>query len=174
MASFDEKVKNIAQSTHDINAATDQFAVSQPPFHAHTGADSSKINFNNLKNRNEFLNIVIQGTSAATTGNYGVIFIAPYTCMFIGATEVHQALGTGGACTVQIEKLVGTTASGSGTALLSTGFDLAAAINTTQTGKLAFAASNTFGLNKGDRLGLVITGTPTSVAQVVIVIQLKY
>ncbi len=167
--------REIAQQVHDENSTIDQFAVSQTPFHTHNGADSPQVNFANLTGRFEFLNEVLPGASAATASNYGVIFIAPYRCQFMGATEVHAVLGTdGSAVTLQIEKLQGTTASGSGTNLLASGFNLKGTINTVQTATLAVLPKTTFNLHKGDRLGLVLTGTPTSVSQVVIVVQLSY
>lgn len=170
MANFVE----IAQDNLEKNQTIDQFGVAQVPFHVHNGADSQQINFKNLVGRFEFLNEVLPGTSAATSGNYGVIFTAPYKCSFMGATEVHSTKGTGGACTLQIEKLTGTTATGSGINLLATPFDLTAVINTVQKGMLAIVPKTVLSLNAGDRLGLSLTGTPTSVAQVCVVIQLSY
>lgn len=175
MSDFETKVAKIAQDTYDQNAASDQFGVSQVGYHRHTGNDAPKISFTDLKNRFEFLNEVLPGSSAATAGNYGAIFIAPYPCIFMGATEVHGALGTdGGAVTLQIEKLIGTSATGSGINLLASGFNLKGTINTVQTAILGFLPNLTFNLKKGDRLGLSLTGTPTSVSQVVIVVQLSY
>ena len=168
-------MRNTAQQVHDENATSDQFAVSNTPYHTHNGADSQQVNFKNLVGRFEFLNEVLPGTSAATAGNYGVIFTAPYKCTVMGATEVHQTAGSdGSAVTLQIEKLQGTTASGSGINLLASGFNLKGAANTVQTAHLAIVKKTTFSLNIGDRLGLALTGTPTSVAQVCIIIQLSY
>lgn len=167
-------IEDIAQNNLEKNQTVDQFGVAQIPFHAHTGADAQQINFKDLIGRFEFLNEVLPGTSAATAGNYGVIFTAPYKCKFMGATEVHSTKGTGGACTLQIEKLIGTTATGSGINMLSSPFDLTAVINTVQKGILSIVPKTTFALNPGDRLGLSLTGTPTSVAQVCVVIQLSY
>lgn len=168
-------MRSIAQDVLNENETSDQFAVAQTPYHTHNDADSPAVDYSNIKNRLETLHVVISGTSAATAANYGMIFIAPYTAMFVGAYEVHGTLGTSGsAVSVQIEKLVGTQASGSGTSLLAAGFNLKSAINTVQTASLAVITKNNFALNKGDRLGLVLTGTPTSVAQLVIVAQLQY
>lgn len=169
------RIEKGAQDVHNYNANADQFAVAQVPFHTHNDSDSPKLYFSNLLDRFEFINEVLPGTSAATAGNYGVIFIAPYPCTFIGATEVHAVLGTdGSAVTLQIEKLTGTTASGSGTSLLATGFNLKGTINTVQTAQLAAITRPSFNLVKGDRLGLKLTGTPTSVSQVCVIIQLSY
>lgn len=170
-----QQAQQQAQQVHDENATADQFAVSQTPFHTHNGADSQRVNFNDLVQRSEFVECFLLGSSAATAANYGVFWIAPYKCTFLGATEVHAVLGTdGSAVTLQVEKLTGTTATGSGTNLLASGFNLKATINTVQTAKLAASATTTFNLAKGDRLGLSLTGTPTSVSQVVVVCQLMY
>ncbi len=159
----------------DKNSGINQFAVTQTPFHTHNGLDSPSVSFQNLSNRSEILHVVIFGTQAATAGNYNVFFTAPYKCLFMGATEVHSVLGTdASAVTLQIEKLTGTTASGSGTNLLSAGFNLKGTINTVQTANLALIPNTNFNLAIGDRLGLSLTGTPTSVANVVIVVKLSY
>jgi len=175
MNELEDKVQDLITTDRENTDTQNQFGVAQIPFHTHNGADSPQVSFANLVNRSEFLHIVLAGTSAATSGNYGVFFTAPYACAFIGATEVHSTAGTDlGAVTLQIEKLIGTTASGSGINLLATGFDLKGTANTVQTGVLAFKVANTFTLAKGDRLGLSLSGTPTAVAQVVVVCQLSY
>src|SRR5216684_2033476 len=160
----EDHIRSIAQDVMNENQTTDQFAVAQTPYHTHNGADSQNVSYANIVNRLETLHIVLPGTSAATAANYGMVFIAPYTAMFTGAFEVHGTKGTdGSAVTVQIEKLTGTQASGSGTVLLATGFDMKGTINTVQTASLASIARNNFALKKGDRLGLVLTGTPTAI-----------
>lgn len=157
----------------DTDNAVNQFGMSNTPFHTHNGLDSKFVNFQNLTNRNEILHVIIPGTSAATKTNYGVFFIAPYACIFSGAWEVHQTAGTISP-TLQIEKLTGTTASGSGINLLANAFDLTVAANTVQYGKLAQISNSNFNLAIGDRLGLVAGGTYTTVAQVCVIIKLNY
>lgn len=173
MASLQQKIQTGAQEVHNVNSTVDQFGVSQTPFHVHDGAGSPKVSFQNLKNRNEFLHVIVQGTSAATSTNYGVFFIAPYNCVFLGATEVHSTAGSS-TPTLQIEKLMGTTATGSGINLLAFPFTLNGTANTVQTGIKAYVPSTNFSLAKGDRLGLSVSGTLTNVAQVCVIIQLSY
>lgn len=159
----------------DQNNGVNQFGVTQTPYHTHNGLDSPPVSFQSLRNRNEIVSVVLPGTSGATAGNYGVFFIAPMKCLFVGAMEVHGTKGTdGSAVSLQIQKLTSTTAIGSGTNLLSTAFDLKGTINTVQTGVLAKIINSNFNLALGDRLGLSLTGTPTSVAQVCVMIQLSY
>lgn len=163
------------QDAIDDNNGINQFGVTETPYHTHNNLDSPSVSFQNLTNRNEILHLVLPGTSAATAGNYGVFFIAPYKCVFMGATEVHGTKGTDGSpVSLQIEKLTGTTASGSGTSLLATAFDLKGTINTVQNAVLRKVPNSNFNLSIGDRLGFVLTGTPTSVAQVCVIVKLSY
>lgn len=163
------------QQIYDDNQTADQFGVSQTPFHTHNGSDSPSVDFQYITGRFEFLNEVLPGTSAATAGNYGVIFTAPYACTFVGATEVHSVKGTdGSAVSLQIEKLISTQATGAGTNLLGVPFNLKGTINTVQNAVLAILPQRTFSLKKGDRIGLSLTGTPTSVSQVCVIIKLNY
>lgn len=104
---------------------------------------------------------VIQGTQAATAANYGPFFIADRAYEIVEAREAHTAVGTGGACTLQVEKLTGTQAPGAGTTVLAASFNLVGTANTVQTQ----SGSNKI-INAGDRLSLKLTGTPTSVANV--------
>lgn len=167
--------KQTPQQIYDDKQTVDQFGVSQVGFHTHNGSDSPVVSFKNLTNRILILTPIIIGSSAATNSNYGVFFTAPFTCMFTDATEVHSVKGTdGSAVTLQIEKLTGIQATGAGINLLGIPFDLKGIINTAQISILAVLSQKTFTLNKGDRLGLSLTGTPTSLSQVVLTIQLEF
>lgn len=167
--------KQTPQEIYDANQTIDQFGVSQVGFHTHNGSDSPTVNFKNISNRIIILTPIIVGSSAATNSNYGVFFTAPFTCIFTYANEVHSVKGTdGSAVSLQIERLIGTQATGAGINLLGTPFDLKGTINTQQTGIFAVLPQKSFTLNKGDRLGLSLTGTPTSLSQVVLTIQLEF
>lgn len=111
---------------------------------------------------------VIQGAQAVTTTNYGPFFIADRAYEIVEAREAHTAAGTGGACTVQVERLTGTTAPGSGTVMLAAAFNLVGTANTVQT-----QSGSNNRLNTGDRLSLKLTGTPTSVANVSVDVVLR-
>lgn len=182
MDDFEQKVTDVVNNVLDENSATNQFALSQTPYHTHNGADSQKVDFKDLQNRNEFLNINLMGFQGQTSNNWGVIFTAPYACNIIGATEVHQtAESTSTTMTVQIEKLTGTQASGSGTSLLLNPFNLKAAANTIQTGILnttsVKTSKNVFNFQIGDRIGLVLTTTGSASNTLVgvnIIIRLQY
>jgi allophanate hydrolase subunit 2 len=53
-------------------------------------------------------------------------------------------------------------------------FNLAATANTVQTASRAKIINANFNLAKGDRMGLSLSGTPTTLANVVVMILLKY
>lgn len=114
----------------------------------------------------------LKSTEGATAANYGTFFTADKTYNLVSANEVHGTKGTdGSAVSLQIEKLTGTTAAGSGTVLLSTAFNLKGTINTVQYGALVTTGATV--LNSGDRLALKLTGTPTAVADLVATVFLE-
>lgn len=159
----------------DRAAQADQYGVSQTPFHTHNGSDSNRVSFGDLTNKQLIIPVMLAGTAPATAGNYGIFYTAPFQCRFFSANEVHATAGTdGSAVTVQIEKLTGTTVPGSGTVLLSSGFNMKGTINTVQYGTLGSIQKTNFSLAKGDRLALKLTGTPTTVANAVFTITLVF
>lgn len=142
--------------------------------HDHDGINSPRIREQHIYRRRQRINITLPGSSAATSANWGAVFMATDPCRVRAVYEFHSALGTdGGAVTMQVEKLTGTTAPGSGTVILATAFNLKAAINTMQ--KAAFVgARSTRTLDYGDRLGIKPTGTLTSLAGVLIIIEVEF
>lgn len=93
---------------------------------------------------------VLQGSAAATAGNWNHFFIAPYKCVVLSFDAVWStAAGAGG--TLQLEKLTGTTAKGSGTDLLTTAIAVDGTANTVANGVLS-ATKATVELATGDRL----------------------
>ncbi len=101
-------------------------------------------------------------------------FIAPEPLEVVEIHEIHTTLGTGaGDVTLQVERLQGTEApGGNGDALLATTVDLKAANNTRQAPALTATTAN-LQLAAGDRLGVDISGTTTSVAGVVVTVLLR-
>lgn len=127
-----------------------------------------------LKNKRIFVEHTIIGADAATAANYGTFWIAPVKCTVVNVWEVHETAGSdGGAVTLDVEKLDGTTAPGSGDSVLASTIDLKATANTVQTATITTTLADR-NLAKGDRLALVDTGTLTSVANVTVVIELKH
>lgn len=114
----------------------------------------------------------LKNTDPATAANYGQFYIADKAFSIVSVVEVHGTLGTdAGAVTLNLEKLTGTTAAGSGTTVLSTALSLKTTINTVQYGALK-STQGVVVLNRGDRLAAKLTGTPTAVANLVMVVYL--
>lgn len=98
------------------------------------------------------------------------IFIADAAYLVTAIREVHGTASSSG--TLQIEKLTGTTAAGSGTNMMTGTINLAATANTVVSGTLT-ATTATLTLAVGDRIGGVLGGTLTSLAGCSIVITLQ-
>jgi len=102
-----------------------------------------------------------------------VFFIAPVAMKVLGVQEVHSTLGTSGsAVTGDVVKCTGTQAIGSGVTVVSATADLKGANNTVQSLSPSATVANTL-LAAGDRLGFVLGGTATSVAGVVITVDVE-
>lgn len=115
----------------------------------------------------------LNDTAAQTAANYGTIFTAlkrGYEVLVVG--EIHGTLGTdAGAVTLQLEKLTGTTAKGSGTNILVTAFNLKSTINTLVRKEGSDLTNKTLAV--GDRLAWKTSGTLTALKDVHITIYLK-
>lgn len=171
------EARQIAEQVYNTKGTL--FGVAQIPDHDHNGISSNAVPFDNIVQRNYTLTWNLPGITPQTTTNYGVIFTAPFACTVLSATEVHQTAGSdGSAVTLQLEKLTGTTAPGGGTVTLGTAFNLRATANTVQTSfTLNTAPSSGIRyqtLAIGDRLALKLTGTPTAVANVTVVITIQF
>ena len=120
-----------------------------------------------------YITITLPGTTAATAANYNHFFIARHPCEILVVKEVHGTAGTdAGAVTLDIEKLTGTTAAGSGDSILVAGFNLKGTANTVQSKSGADLTGQT--LVEGDRLALEDTGTLTNVANLNVTLYLKH
>ncbi len=123
-----------------------------------------------------FVQETLPGTTAQTAGNYKIFFTATRPCFVIGVSEVHGT-ANGGACTLQIERLIDITAAGSGTDLLTTAFDLNATANTPQYAGLRGGSKliPQTGLNQGDRLALKIaSGSVSGIVNLNVTVELQY
>lgn len=120
------------------------------------------------------LTFFLPGTSSQTAGNYGVIFTAPNAFQVISIIEVHSTAGSdGGAVTLDVEKLTGTTAPGSGTSILKTTFNLKSTANTPVTKEgFDLATDRTFSPN--NRLGIKTSGTLTALQGVSVTILCRW
>lgn len=145
------------------------------PFHTHTKFDMNPVVFSDIDQKHLYIPWTIPGVQAATSTNYNPFFIVPVSNMRVYAFyEVHSIAGTAaGSVTLQLEQLTGTTAPGSGNAILGTALSLKATANTVQTATLTTTAAYV-GLSKGYRLGLVSSGTLTTLANVSVLVDLIF
>ena len=166
-----EQLNNQIDSRIKEREIQNQFQVVPIAAHTHNGVDSSSISFTNIVNKNIAFAYTLPGATAATSGNYSIFFISPVATVVQGIQEVHTTAGTdSGTVTLNVEKLTGTTAPGSGTNLIATALSLKATANTVQTATLT--TQSLLSLGAGDRLALVLVGTPTAVANVTVTINL--
>ena len=123
-------------------------------------------------NPTPFARVTIPGTAAATAANYGYFYVADRPLIVSGVTERHETAGSaGGAVTVMLKKSPSGTTIASGVDTLSAGINLKGTADTNQSGTLAATAAITLAV--GDALGLVTTGTLTSVAGVHVTVNLR-
>jgi hypothetical protein len=100
----------------------------------------------------------------------GPVFIADDYYQLVAVNRVFGTASTSG--TLQLEKLTGTTAPGSGTSMLTGTVALSGTANTVVAGTLVSSAA-TLQLAPGDRIGFVIAGTMTSLATANVTLSLK-
>ena len=121
------------------------------------------------------ITVVLNGTQAATSGNYGVFFVNRIGKVMTMSeiVEVHGTAGTdAGDVTLQIERLQNTESSGNGNDLLSIAFNLKGTANTIQNGDLV-SDNSVLVIEPNDRLGLSLSGTPTNVDDLIVTVYLQ-
>lgn len=164
----EEQIQELGQRVGSIEAQ-----LKLPPTHYHNGFDSNQISYMDIYQKKLYVHHNIEGTNAATAAYYSVFFIVPVPCLVVSFQEVHQTAGTdAGAVTLDLEKLTGTTAPGSGVTALNATLSLKATANTVQAATITFTAANKT-LAAGDRIALKLTGTPTALANVTILLGLQ-
>jgi hypothetical protein len=100
-------------------------------------------------------------------------FIADAAYQVTAIREVHSTAGSDATPpTISVSKDTGTAAPGAGTGLLTAALSLHATANTVQTGSLS-ATKSDLQMAAGDRLSVVLTGTLTALAGVVVTVSLK-
>ena len=124
-----------------------------------TGTVEGTMNFVNGFQINGDAGIIIKDTALTATDATRVIMICTRPMKMTAVKAVFSTASSSG--TITVEKLTGTTAPGSGTVLLTGTIALSGTANTVASGTLiATTASLTFAT--GDRFGIVIAGTMTS------------
>jgi hypothetical protein len=106
----------------------------------------------------------------ANSASGDAVFIAPRAYQVTIVRAVWRTAG-GSAAAATLEKLTGTTAPGSGTAILTSAFDLTGTANTVGSGALSGTVGN-LQLAAGDRLGVKLSGTLTALAGLNLTVQL--
>ena len=126
--------------------------------------------FENIENKDmQSVTVRLKSTDAATAGNYGTFFIAtrPYEVM-----EIHAIWATASTSgTLNVERLTGTTAEGSGDDIIGTAVAMSGTANTVNVKKTSDITNRQ--LATGDRLALVDAGTLTNQVNLVVTVVLK-
>lgn len=166
-------IEEIAQALA-VYSKKNVYEFSNIPVHAHTGTDTTQIEFLNILNKRFYIACNLAGALAQTASQFGVVFIAPRACNVLSITEVHNVAGTnGGAVTLNVEKLTGTQNLDAGVEVLSSPFNLKGTANTVQYGTMTTVLTSKQ-LAKGDRLALKDAGTLTTLSDVCVIIELSY
>lgn len=137
--------------------------------HKHNGYDASRIDWNDLSRKKVLVHHTIIAGDAATAGNFGVIWIAPYKC-FLSSLRVSYAV-TSATGTLQLEKLTSTQAPDSGTNMLESAVSLSSTANTVISGTPSNTPSNKT-LDAGDRLCLKDAGSLVGLSNLTVVVEL--
>lgn len=167
-----DHIRDTAQEVFNSNATMNQYSVANVPFHVHNGMDSNRVNQSDLTNKSLIVTYTLEGLLAQTASNYSIFFMAPFSMTVSLIQEVHTT-ANGGALTLGVEKLTGTTAPGSGVNITATTFNLNATANTPQTVRLSTVIGSVQ-MAQGDRLSLVKTGTPISIANILLTLIINY
>ena len=129
--------------------------------------------FENIDNKDGFvITVNLEDTKPQTSSNYGMFFTAHIPCEVLTTVEKHGTAGTdASAVTLQIERLTGTTAKGSGDSILKTAFNLK---NTAYTHtKYSGSDLQNRQLKVGESLSLKSSGTLTALKDLQVTVYLK-
>jgi hypothetical protein len=140
--------------------------------HKHNGFDAPKIEYRDINKKKLFFTETVYGTAAATAANFQTFLIVPADGVLTGFREVHSIAGTdGGAVTLDLEKLTGTTAPGSGVSMLGATLSLKTTKDTVQIGTFTTTLANR-SVVAGDRLALKTSGTLTGLIDVTVLVEI--
>jgi len=115
----------------------------------------------------------IYGATAQTAANYGFIFTTRHPIEIMRITEVHSVAGNdAGSVTLDVKKVPSGTAIASGVTLLSSTFSLKSTANTPVI-KEGVSLSINRQLKENDSIGLVSSGTLTTLSGVCVTIYYK-
>jgi hypothetical protein len=121
----------------------------------------------------KYITYSINGDTAQTATNYGIMFIARHPIEIMRVTETHRTAGTDvGAVTLDVKKASSGVAIASGTSLLSSTFSLKSTADTPVV-KEGSNLSSSRTLKENDRIELVVSGTLTDLSDVNVTIYYK-
>ena len=134
--------------------------------------ETDQIDFRFLRGKKLYVHHTLFGSNPDVAANYDVFFTVPFECT---VTEIRVTWGTAGSSssTLDFEKLTGTTATNSGSAMLASTVDTTAAANTVTTPVLTATIAN-LQLSRGDRIAIKDGGTLTSLANLSVVVELTF
>jgi len=146
-----------------------------------TEQDLQNVNkWNEITDKDGFyITVSLPGVLSQTTGYYDQFFIARQPIEVLRVSEVHTTAETAeGSAYLDIEKLTGTTAPGSGTSILASEqyFDLKSTANTVSNRENFTGLSSARQLKENERLALKDLGTATlsSLTGVQVTLYCKY
>ena len=168
-----QQISDYIEQQLDAREVNNAYNPSLVPPHTHNGSDSNSFPATNLTNNQVIVSFTLPGSSAATAANYSAFYLVPFPLRLLSAYEVHTVAGSSSPCNLNLERLTGTLAPNHGIALLSQFFVLTATANTVQFGT-PYPTSPTVNFNKGDRVGLALSGTPTSVTNMTVTLVFSY
>jgi len=116
------------------------------------------------------ISAVLPGTAPQSAANFGKFFVADKKCILLGVRAAWTTASTSG--TLQIQRLQGTEAKGSGDDLLSSTIAMSGTAETANSGTLTTTMAYRT-LNAGDRLCLESAGTLSSGAGLVVTVALE-
>ena len=125
------------------------------------------VDFQNIINKDGYyFTAKVQGTSAATSGNYGIFATVRYPIQILRVVERHEVIGSdAGAVTLDVVIVDNGSAISTGTSILASTFDLKGTANTLQI-KEKRTLSSTRLVEPNQSLALETSGTLTAVAGV--------
>jgi len=136
------------------------------------GFDSQRIDFKDIYKRKLYFTETVYGADAATAANFKTFLIVPEAGVLTGFREVHAIAGTdGGAVTLDLEKLTGTTEPGSGVSMLGATLSLKATKDTVQVATFTTTLANR-SVVAGDRIALKTSGTLTGLVDVTVLVEI--
>lgn len=118
-----------------------------------------------------YLSFPFLGTAGAIAANYDQVWTCRHPMEILRITECHSVASSSG--TLQLERLTGTTAPGSGSTILTAAISTAGAANTVITReKTALTSARIF--KEGDRLAFIDSGTLTGLVGLQVALYCKY